>query len=95
MTRQLRTIIVTLSIWAALLLAAPLAQADSVSIFDEPAGIDRPHRGITMAEVEQQFGKPASTMAPVGEPPITRWVYDGFTVYFEHDRVIHSVAHRK
>jgi hypothetical protein len=29
----------------------------------------------------------------VGDPPITRWVYDRFTVYFENDRVIHSVVH--
>jgi hypothetical protein len=27
----------------------------------------------------------------VGEPPISRWEYTGYTVYFEHDLVLHSV----
>ena len=28
----------------------------------------------------------------VGKPPISRWEYPGFVVYFEHDHVIHSVV---
>jgi len=28
----------------------------------------------------------------VGKPPITRWDYPSFSVFFEHDRVIHAVA---
>jgi hypothetical protein len=27
-----------------------------------------------------------------GQPPITRWDYAGFAVFFEHDRVIDAVA---
>jgi hypothetical protein len=53
---------------------------------------DRPPRGMTMEKVEATFGAPTSRAAPVGQPPITRWEYPGFTVYFEHQHVIHTVA---
>lgn len=58
------------------------------------AGVERPGQGETMAGVEARFGKPQSVIEAVGQPPITRWVYDGFTVYFEGDRTLHSVVHR-
>ncbi len=35
---------------------------------------------------------PASACPAVGEPPITRWKYPGFEVYFEHQLVIHTVV---
>jgi hypothetical protein len=52
----------------------------------------RPSRGMSMEKVEATFGAPSNRAAPVGEPPITRWEYPGFTVYFEHQYVIHTVA---
>lgn len=54
----------------------------------------RPARGATMASVEAQFGSPTERIAAVGEPPIARWEYPGFTVFFEYDRVIHTVIRR-
>ena len=54
-------------------------------------GGDRPTRGMTMQKVQQDWGQPAMRRAPVGEPPITRWEYPEFVVFFEHDRVIHAV----
>jgi hypothetical protein len=54
--------------------------------------LDRPKRGITMGEVEKQFGSPVTRHPTVGKPPITRWDYNGFAVVFEHDRVIDSVV---
>lgn len=57
-------------------------------------GIAPPQRGMAMTAVEQSFGKPAEVLPPVGEPPITRWIYPAYTVYFEHQYVIHSVAIR-
>ncbi|MGD8742326.1 MAG: hypothetical protein PVH46_02800 [Granulosicoccaceae bacterium] len=95
MVRHLHTFFVTLFICAGVLVFAPSAQADKLSIFDEPAAVERPQRGMTMSAVEQQYGKPETVVDAVGEPPITRWVYDNFTVYFEHNRVIHAVVHRK
>jgi len=51
-----------------------------------------PDRGITMDKVEQVVGAPQEKMTPVGDPPITRWVYRGMTVYFEYERVLHTVV---
>ncbi|MFK8052695.1 MAG: hypothetical protein AB8F65_06950 [Woeseiaceae bacterium] len=54
--------------------------------------IDAPQRGMSMQRVESKWGQPTRRKAAVGQPPITRWEYDGFVVYFEFDKVIHSVA---
>jgi hypothetical protein len=57
--------------------------------------IARPTRGMDKTRVIAEYGEPQSKMAAVGEPPISRWVYPDFTVYFESDTVIHSVlTHR-
>ena len=50
-----------------------------------------PANNVTMASVIEAFGEPSRRAPAVGEPPITRWYYPAFTVYFEHDRVITSV----
>lgn len=50
-----------------------------------------PGQGASMSQVEKHFGPPREKLAPVGNPPITRWVYGDYTVYFEHEYVIHSV----
>lgn len=55
---------------------------------------EMPVKGMSKMQVEQHFGKPQQVLAPVGDPPISRWVYDGYTVYFEYSHVIHSVPHR-
>ena len=54
--------------------------------------VERPARGSTMTTVESKFGAPVTRHATVGQPPITRWDYPSFSVFFEHDRVIHAVA---
>jgi hypothetical protein len=56
--------------------------------------IQRPARGASMTSVEARFGAPSERRAAIGEPPITRWEYPGFTVFFEHEYVIHAVARR-
>jgi hypothetical protein len=45
-----------------------------------------------MGEVEKHFGAPLTRHPTVGQPPITRWDYNAFSVFFEHDRVIHAVV---
>ncbi|MFN3712895.1 MAG: hypothetical protein ACK4SX_04475 [Alcanivoracaceae bacterium] len=58
------------------------------------AASDRlPDRGMTQDSVRKQFGTPKRQVAPVGTPPISRWIYDGFTVYFEGNVSIHAVSH--
>ena len=51
-----------------------------------------PARGMSMAEVESRFGAPSERFAAVGQPPITRWVYPSFVVYFEYQTVVHAVV---
>jgi hypothetical protein len=54
--------------------------------------IATPARGMTMDQVSTKFGAPVSKTPAVGKPPISRWEYPGFVVYFENDHVIHSVV---
>ncbi len=56
----------------------------------EQAG--KPTRGMTQQSVEASFGAPQSARDAIGEPPITRWEYANFVVFFEFDRVIHAVS---
>jgi hypothetical protein len=56
-----------------------------------PTASERPVRGSSMATVETRFGAPATRSSAVGKPPITRWEYADFVVFFEYDHVIHSV----
>ena len=51
-----------------------------------------PSRGMTMAQVEKSHGAPAVRKSPVGDPPITRWEYSSYVVYFEYQYVINSVV---
>lgn len=51
-----------------------------------------PQRGLSQQSVVAAFGDPQQKFPAVGTPPISRWEYPGFTVYFEGDIVIHSVA---
>ena len=57
-----------------------------------PSSMPQPTRGELMKAVEKQFGAPTTRHPTVGKPPITRWDYAGFSVFFEGDRVIDSVA---
>ena len=78
------------------LLPAGTLSAD-VLLIEEVRQADRmelPANGLKQAEVRARFGEPAATHAPVGDPPITRWDYDGWSVYFEHDLVLFTVLHK-
>ena len=57
------------------------------------SAIARPVRGATMDAVKAKFGAPERQFPAVGKPPITRWDYPAFSVYFEFNRVVHSVVH--
>ncbi|WP_440225672.1 hypothetical protein ACQQ2N_10530 [Dokdonella sp. MW10] len=82
---------------AAILGVAPAAQADTLTLEKTVVrSIDVPQRGLDMSQVERRFGAPVEKLAPVAgnkprHPQINRWRYAGYTVYFERNRVIHSV----
>ncbi len=82
----------------ALACAAPVS-ADSLLIENATRGhsLAAPTRGLSMAQVERRYGSPLQKLPTVGgssarQPPINRWRYADYTVVFERNRVIHSVA---
>ena len=52
-----------------------------------------PDKGLSMTEVNARWGQPEDIGKARGKPPITRWRYADFTVYFENSTVIHAVRH--
>jgi outer membrane protein assembly factor BamE (lipoprotein component of BamABCDE complex) len=85
----------------ALLAFASVASAETLlvdRVHQEPASA-MPRRGMTMAQVQAQFGAPAERLDPRGGqkhqwPTINRWTYPAFTVYFEKNKVIDAVANK-
>ncbi|WP_127477339.1 hypothetical protein [Sulfurivermis fontis] len=73
----------------------PAVLEDSATAPTAPAPVELPVRGMSMQQVETRFGAPQEKLPAVGKPPITRWVYPDYIVYFEHQYVIHSVLKRK
>lgn len=81
-------------------LAAPLAAeqlqmpAEGQDVPQSQSSMEMPVKGMSKQQVEQIYGEPRQRLAPVGDPPISRWAYEHYTVYFEYSHVIHSVANR-
>ncbi len=84
-----------LALVALLGVAAPAA-AD-VLIIDklEQAPRSLPDRGTSMSQVQARYGAPVTKVPAVGDPPISRWEYPDFVVYFEYSHVVHSVEKRE
>lgn len=76
--------------------AAPtsvLADRVKLSVGEQrEAGQELPRNGLTQERVKEHYGEPRRRIAPVGEPPISRWEYEDYIVYFEHDRVLKTVV---
>ena len=85
---------------ATILLAATSVHADTFDVRKNAAvgnSGDLPRRGLSMAQVEQRYGAPVQKLPSAGgdtprHPTINRWRYNGYTVYFERNHVIHSVV---
>jgi hypothetical protein len=82
---------------ATFVLAGPLAAEELTTPPAPEASSSRPARGMSMERVEAAFGAPTRRVPAVGggnpsQPPISRWEYPGFVVYFENNLVVHSVA---
>lgn len=87
-----------LCVAAGLLMAPSFAHADTLHMqVKREHQMNLPKRGLTMTQVEKRFGTPERKLPVRGggsrlQPPIHRWVYPGYIVYFERNIVIHSVA---
>lgn len=53
--------------------------------------IDMPGKGMSKDRVKTLFGEPLEEIPAKGQPPISRWKYQDFTVYFDGNAVIHCV----
>lgn len=71
------------------------AKADVLLIeqVERAKSMQLPANGLSKQQVTQRWGEPMQQYAAVGEPPITRWRYADYSVYFEYDRVISAVLH--
>ena len=97
---KLKFVLGSASLLAASLVVVTAAHADTFDVRRNAARstrADLPQRGLSMAQVEQRYGAPVDKLPTAGgdaprHPPINRWRYNGYTVYFERNRVIHSVV---
>jgi hypothetical protein len=81
-------------------IAETLVVDDQVQL--RQSSVERPSRGVSMGAVQQKFGAPTQKYAAVGgcsagvspcrTPPITRWDYPGFAVFFENEHVVEAVV---
>lgn len=74
------------------------ASADTLLLegisMDSQTASQRPTRGMSMESVEARYGSPTSRVAAIGAPPISRWEYPSFVVYFEYQHVVHAAVRR-
>ncbi len=87
MTRIVLAFILTLTLQA--------VNAD-VLIIDEVRQAGRmslPQNGQSKKSIEAKFGAPVQKLSAVGDPPISSWRYETYSVYFEYDLVLFSVLH--
>ncbi len=83
----------------ALAFSAPVATSADTLLIEGPDQSKQnkalgPDRGQSMDKVTATWGQPDSKQSPIGDPPITRWEYSDFIVYFEFRQVIHAVLKR-
>ncbi len=88
-----KLLLILSSLWCCFSLPA-IAETVRIPIGQQSttAEVAKPRTGMTKAAVESTFGEPLGKNGPTGEPPISKWEYTDFVVYFEHDHVIHSVV---
>jgi len=85
MTRIVLAFILTLAcqaVYADVLIIDEVRQAESMQL---------PKNGQDKATVEAKFGTPNEKLPAVGDPPISSWKYDNYSVYFEYDLVLFAV----
>lgn len=88
----------TFALTAAPLMFPTTAHAESLRMkVKQEQRMNLPTRGMTMDQVKRAFGAPLKVLPTRGgsskfQPPIHRWEYAKYIVYFEYKHVIHSVA---
>ena len=90
MTRMVLTLMLAA---AAFLAPTTIVNADVLLIEEvrQAENMKLPANGMHKDDVRSQFGAPAQIHSPVGDPPISRWDYEHWSVYFEYDLVLFTV----
>ena len=99
----MKLITLSLAFVAGIALYSPMAVSDTLLVdrvqAEQHAGL--PTRGSSMAQVSARFGEPVQKFPAIAgpndredNPPITRWAYPNFTVYFENSHVIDAVVNK-
>lgn len=70
---------------------AEVIQVPIASQASDLQSVARPERGSSREAVIAEFGNAIAVGPAVGDPPISRWEYQDFYVYFEYEHVIHTV----
>lgn len=86
--------VLTLLIVAIAFITLPASSQADVLLIEEvrqAEAMTLPVNGISKEDVRAKFGDPAQIHAAVGDPPISRWDYEHWSVYFEYDLVLSSV----
>jgi len=98
---HLPRVIASLAVTATFGVYAVQASADTLATHQLSTvnATNAPTRGMNMSQVEKRYGAPSDKLPVAGgdtarHPPINRWVYPGYTVYFERNIVLTSVALR-
>lgn len=97
---NLKLLLASMLVLAAAAMFVPTAHADTLQTnatqVSTTSRMAVPQRGMSMTQVAHRFGAPVEKLPPAGgdsprHPVINRWRYNGYTVYFERNRVICSV----
>ncbi len=70
----------------------PVTDSDTTETEITEYSVQLPGRGMSMEMVQNRFGDALTKDSAVGDPPISKWTYNNFTVYFESEFVIHAVV---
>lgn len=94
MLRKLLTLTLVGTLAASTQIAGAIAEEIRIPIGKQantqPA-VDMPAKGMNKERVKSLFGAPLEEVPAKGQPPISRWRYEEFTVYFDSNTVIHCV----
>jgi hypothetical protein len=89
--------VLALMLFVLMCFAQPLAVFADVLLIEEVRQADQmdlPTNGMATADVRARFGDPVTVHKTVGDPPITRWEYARWSVYFEYDLTLFTVLHK-
>jgi hypothetical protein len=93
-TRQLLSLTLSCILGYTVLVQTSIAEEIRIPIGEQAKDqtpIDMPTKGMSKERVKSLFGEPLKEIAAKGQPPISRWQYQEFTVYFDSNAVIHCV----